>query len=262
MTGAIIARSAVVPVLGGPTLRADQVSQMVLGETAAVLDVSAEWRRVRTALDQYEGWVHTGYCVEVEAEAAADWRRDAEGWSEGALVQVDGGRARLPLRARVALAGDLVRLPDGRSGHVVEGAVRPAADTVMTARARAPEEWAWEQFAGTHYQWGGVTPLGVDCSGMVQTTYLARGVALPRDSPQQSACGASVPLDQIQPGDLLFFRDASGPRITHVALAGEGDTLVHSTVSCGGMVREPWDSGSRAAPLRQRLVAVRRLEAR
>jgi gamma-D-glutamyl-L-lysine dipeptidyl-peptidase len=262
VTSAIIARSAVVPVLGGPTLRADQVSQMVLGETAAVLDVSAEWRRVRTTLDHYEGWVHTGYCVEVEGEGAAAWRRDAEGWSEGAFVQVDGGRARLPLRARVALAGDLVRLPDGRTGRVVEGAVRPAADAVTAARTSAPERWAWERFAGTQYQWGGVTPLGADCSGMVQTTFLARGVALPRDSPQQSACGAAIPLDAIRPGDLLFFRDASGPRITHVALAGEGDTLVHSTVSCGGMVQEPWARGSRAAPLRERLVAVRRLEAR
>ena len=51
-------------------------------------------------------------------------------------------------------------------------------------------------------------------------------------------------------------------RITHVAFAGEADTLVHSTVSLGGMVQEPWLPGSRAAPLRDRLVAVRRLEER
>jgi hypothetical protein len=47
-----------------------------------------------------------------------------------------------------------------------------------------------------------------------------------------------------------------------VAFAGEADTLVHSTVSLGGMVQEPWLPGSRAAPLRDRLVAVRRLEER
>ena len=259
---AIIARSAVVPVLGSPTLRADQVSQFVLGETAAVLDVSADWRRIRVTLDQYEGWVHRGYCAEVDAGTAAAWRRDAEGWSEGAMLLVGDGRMRLPLRARVALQGDTVRLPDGRCGRIVEGAVAPTADAVMAARASAPERWAWERFAGTQYQWGGVTPLGVDCSGMVQTTFLARGVSLPRDSPQQAACGARVSPDQIRPGDLLFFRDASGPRITHVAFAAEADTLVHSTVSCGGVVHESWLPGSRAASLRERLVAVRRLEER
>ena len=51
-------------------------------------------------------------------------------------------------------------------------------------------------------------------------------------------------------------------RITHVALAGEADTLVHSTIALGGMVQEPWLPGSRAASLRERLVAVRRLEER
>jgi cell wall-associated NlpC family hydrolase len=259
---AVIARSAVVPVLGSPTLRAEQVSQLVLGETAAVLDVSDDWRRIRGTLDQYEGWVHTGYCAEVDADSAAAWRRDAGGWSQGARVLVGDGSARLPLRARGALEGDLVRLPDGRCGRVVEGAVARPADAVMAARASAPERWAWEHFAGTQYQWGGVTPLGVDCSGMVQTTFLARGVSLPRDSAQQAACGAGVSPDRIRPGDLLFFRDASGPRITHVAFAAEADTLVHSTVSCGGMVHESWLPGSRAAALRERLVAVRRLEER
>ena len=261
-TGAIIVRSAVVPVLGSPTLRAEQVSQMVLGETAAVLDVSAEWRRIRATLDQYEGWVHTGYCAEVNAETAAAWRRDAEGWSQGAVLQVGDGRVRLPLRARVALEGDLVRLPDGRCGRVVEGAVTPPADAVLAARSIVPERWAWEHFAGSQYQWGGVTPLGVDCSGLVQTTFLARGVSLPRDSPQQAACGAAVPPDRIRPGDLLFFRDVSGPRISHVAFAAEGDMLVHSIVSCGGVVHESWAPGTRAAPLRERLAAVRRLEER
>jgi len=47
-----------------------------------------------------------------------------------------------------------------------------------------------------------------------------------------------------------------------VAFAGEADTLVHSTIACGGMVQEPWLPGSRAASLRERLVAVRRLEER
>jgi cell wall-associated NlpC family hydrolase len=61
------------------------------------------------------------------------------------------------------------------------------------------------------------------------------------------------------PGDLLFFRGEQTSRITHVAFAGESDTLVHSTVSCGGVLEEPWHAGTRAAPLRERLVAVRRV---
>jgi len=259
---ALIARAAIVPVYGSAALRADQVTQLVLGETAAVLETSGVWRRVRTDLDHYEGWVHSGYIVEVDARTAARWRSDAGAWSEGALVRTDCGSARVPLRGRVVLEGDQVRLPDGRRGAVVEGVVRPMADASAAARALPPERWALERFAGTQYQWGGITPCGVDCSGLVQTSWLARGVTLPRDSRQQVECGEGIPADRIRPGDLLFFRDASGPRITHIAFAGEGDTLVHSTVACGGMVHEPWGPGTRAAALRELMVAVRRLEAR
>ena len=262
MTAAVIARAAIAPVFAEPTLRSEQVSQLVLGETADVLEISADWRKIRTGLDRYVGWVHAGYCAEVDERAADAWREEATGWSHGASLRVGDGRVRLPLRARAVLERDAIRLPDGRRGTLLDGTVTPAAQTAASARAKAPERWALEYFAGSPYQWGGVTPCGVDCSGVVQTTFLARGVPLPRDSAQQAECGAAVPPDAARPGDLLFFRSDGGNRITHVAFAGEADTLVHSTVAAGGMVQEPWLPGSRAAPLRQRLVAVRRLETR
>jgi hypothetical protein len=259
---AIIARAALVPMCAEPSLRAEQTSQLVLGETAAIIETAGEWRKVETGLDHYVGWVHAGYCAEV-ADADADaWRSQAGGWSLGAVVKVGEQRVRLPLRARVVLEGETVRLPDGRRAKVVEGNVAPGEQAVPAARAKAPERWAAEYFAGAPYEWGGVTPCGVDCSGVVQTTFLARGTVLPRDSSQQVACGAPVMPDAMRPGDLLFFRAEASDRITHVAFAGEADTLVHSTVSLGGMVQEPWLPGSRAAPLRDRLVAVRRLEER
>ena len=179
---AVIARAAIAPLLAEPTLRAEQVSQLVLGETAEVLETAGEWRRVRTSLDRYVGWVHAGYCAELDDAAGEAWAREAQGWSYGATLRMGEARVRLPLRARVALDGDTVRLPDGRRARVVDGTVEPAAATVAAARAKAPERWALEHFAGSPYEWGGVTPCGVDCSGVVQTTFLARGVTLPRDS--------------------------------------------------------------------------------
>ncbi len=257
-----IAQAALAPVLAQPSIRAEQVTQLVLGETAVVLERTGEWRKVCTQLDDYAGWIHGGYVLEVEDPAGEEWRSVATGWSEGAVLRIGAGHLALPLRARVVLTNDGVRLPDGRRARLLTGSVRDTSEVVAAARAKAPERWAMEHFTGTPYQWGGVTPWGADCSGLIQTTFLARGTVLPRDSSQQARCGTSVPLTAIQPGDLLFFRSENGSAITHVAFAGEGDTLVHSTLACGGALSEPWLPGHRAASLRERLVSVRRLEDR
>lgn len=258
----VIARAAVAPVLAQPAVRAEQITQLVLGETALVVERNRDWRRVCTHADDYDGWIHTGYLSEVEDDAAGQWRSRASGWSEGSVVRVGEAQLALPLRARVVLENGVVLLPDGRRGRVTGGSIRKMSEAMSAARSEPPERWAVEHFLGSPYQWGGVTPWGVDCSGLVQTTFTARGIALPRDSAQQVAHGTPVPIDAIRPGDLLFFKSESGSVITHVAFAGEADTLVHSTLACGGMLVEPWLPGSRAASLRERLVAVRRLEDR
>jgi cell wall-associated NlpC family hydrolase len=227
-----------------------------------VLESAGAWRQIRTGLDRYVGWIHAGYCAEVDDGAADAWRQEAEGWSHGATVRVGEERVRLPLRARAALDGRVVRLPDGRRGELFDGSITSAAHAAAAARACPAERWALEHFAGAPYEWGGVTPYGVDCSGLVQTTFLARGLTLPRDAAQQVECGSAVPTADLRPGDLLFFRGESDERVTHVAFAGETDTLVHSAVAVGGMLMESWGPGSRAAALRHRLVAVRRLERR
>jgi cell wall-associated NlpC family hydrolase len=259
-TTSLIAWAGVAPVLREPNVRAEQVTQFVLGETARVLEHQGQWRRVRLDPDRYEGWVHLGYALETDHEIARGWRETATAWSEGAVVQAeDGNIVRLPVRARVGLASPRVDLPDGRRGTVIAGHVTQYERVVARARAVPADLWAIQAFAGTPYQWGGVTPWGVDCSGLVQTTFLARGIPLPRDAAQQAERGEAVDPRNYRPGDLLFFAEGSN-RINHVAIAADGDTLVHSTIACGGLIREAWGPRTRAMVLRTQLAAVRRID--
>ncbi|HEX5004707.1 MAG TPA: C40 family peptidase [Gemmatimonadales bacterium] len=255
---AVIARAAVAPLHAEASLRSEQVSQLVLGESAAVLAAEGMWLRVRGQVDGYEGWLHRGYAIECGDAEAEEWRAAATGWSVGAEVDTGSGRRRLPVRARAVLEHGRVRLPDGTSGPLVQGHILPEAEARRSAAVLPAEEWAARTFAGVRYEWGGVTDAGVDCSGLVQTTFAARGVRLPRDSSAQAREGQEVALADVLPGDLVFFSE-TGRGISHVAFIGAGNMLVHSTVACGGVLTESWAPGSRAAQLHAQYVTARRI---
>ena len=83
---------------------------------------------------------------------------------------------------------------------------------------------------GTRYRYGGDTPDGFDCSGLVQYAYRRAGIAIPRTTHQQLRRAHPVALSALRPGDLLFFR-VSREKISHVAIyAGEG-RFIHAPSS-------------------------------
>lgn len=79
---------------------------------------------------------------------------------------------------------------------------------------------------GRPYRFGGTTPEGFDCSGLVQYVYAQAGIVLPRTTGEQYHAGRRIALQEAQPGDLLFYRFSSRRRIDHVALyLGDGQAL-------------------------------------
>lgn len=100
---------------------------------------------------------------------------------------------------------------DGRFGGAVTG-----SDVVSEA----------ERFVGTPYVWGGESPTGFDCSGLVQYVYGQLGVTVPRTSEEQATAGTPVAgLATAKPGDLVFFAGSDGTAASpgHVGIyVGDG----------------------------------------
>ena len=101
------------------------------------------------------------------------------------------------------------------------------------------------QFIGNPYVWGGTSLTnGADCSGFVQSIYARYGYTLPRVAEDQAQYGTKIPVEEAQPGDLIFY--ARNGYIYHVVMyAGNGETIeaqssrtgiVHGTVNTNNAV--------------------------
>lgn len=84
---------------------------------------------------------------------------------------------------------------------------------------------------GDPYVWGGTTPQGFDCSGLVQWLFAREGVSVPRTSYEQYGIGTSVSMANLQPGDLVFFT-TDAPGASHVGIyVGARDGFSHAFVA-------------------------------
>ncbi|MDO5346685.1 MAG: C40 family peptidase, partial [Lachnospiraceae bacterium] len=91
------------------------------------------------------------------------------------------------------------------------------------------------QFVGNPYAWGGTSLTnGADCSGFVQSVFANFGIGLARTAESQAYGGSSVSLDQLQPGDLLFYNSTGS--IDHVAIYIGGSQIVHAANSSSGII--------------------------
>lgn len=82
------------------------------------------------------------------------------------------------------------------------------------------------QYIGTRYVYGGTSPSGFDCSGLVQYSLKKLGVSIARSSGAQYGYGTSVSRANLQPGDLVFFSRGGG--ISHVAIYAGNGQVIHA----------------------------------
>jgi cell wall-associated NlpC family hydrolase len=82
-------------------------------------------------------------------------------------------------------------------------------------------------FIGTPYQFGGGDAAGFDCSGLARFVHERAGLAIPRTATEQQRTARPVPLAELAPGDLVFFR-IRRRGIDHVGVYAGGGRFVHA----------------------------------
>lgn len=232
----------VVNLLGAQDTNSETVSQAIYGAPINVLLKDGDFWRVQTN-DGYQGWIDPQALIEKESVFPDNSIPNAAVKQLWAYVyQVEDTtphppKIALPFETRVEVLSPKdkwnerwiqVKLVDDSTGYMQKGDLSFEPKTLSLDEMLSLSK----KFLGLPYRWGGTSGFGFDCSGFVQMLFRQAGVNLPRDSKDQINYegGTAVAKEDIQPGDLVFFKSLSSGKIVHVGLAIDKDQFIHTTV--------------------------------
>ncbi len=182
-----------------PRFRSERVDQVVFGERVHLLDPGKEGYAHVVAPDGYDAYI-SKYGLG-RGSGRPDWKV-VKTWKGGDML--------LPVGSFLT-AGDIGRL------GITRNYFRPADYAVDKI------EFA-KRYLGVPYLWGGVTELGIDCSGLAQRVFGFNGINLPRNADAQEKLGTVVQsLRSAEPEDLIFFPG-------HVGIHMGDGMLIHANL--------------------------------
>jgi hypothetical protein len=257
----VVVKVPVLDMTAKPQNGSERVSQARLGDNLAVERRNGEHLQVRSD-DGYEGWVQaskvtrgrrvryvkTGHVIVVDVlfepiSSSPSDLRAIQVAPMGSVLQVSDVKGERPR----------VVLPDGRAGFARTKEIRNARNPFRKEGVEKIIQRALT-LTGAPYLWGGTTPWGLDCSGLVQLAFKMGGYQLLRDADMQfDSNGQTVSKQDMKSGDLLFFRGTKSPKVGHVAMYLEGRLMIHASGSEGIVLVEP------ISRLQRLLVGVKRI---
>ena len=207
----------VAPIRSEGSHRAEMVSQILLGETATVLNETKDFFQVQMHQDGYEGW-----CQKLQLQILP----------EGATIVTKGYTSNWVSSA--VLNGQPIQLPLGTpivsfaQANFEISYADAVLDPINNTFNPAALEIVAKQFLGTAYLWGGRTVFGIDCSGFVRHLYeKSVGQLLPRRAVDQARATEVIDRDELKPGDLVFFNTMRRP-FSHVGIYIGDGKFIHA----------------------------------
>lgn len=214
------------PVRAEGSDQSELTTQLLFGEHYEVLSVSKDkkWLKIKLYFDQYEGWIdakqhhsitrdHFDYINRADFKISTDittsilYNKTPLSILMGSIIPISGSEL-FKMEEQFAFNGESKGLGQKRDIEFLK----------LTAK----------KYLNAPYQWGGKSPFGIDCSGFVQMVFKINGYKLLRDAAQQVKQGKAVAFSDIQPGDLVFFKNKE-EKIVHVGIFMGDEKIIHAS---------------------------------
>ncbi len=243
---------AIAPLREGPSSDAMLATQALKGERVTIYDRNDEgwaWGQLKT--DGYVGWLPDRALAKPVTDPTHKVTAIRTFAFPGPSIKLPPVET-LPMGATLAVVRE-----DGAFAVTREGWYLPARHLGGLDRHAEDFVAVAERFVGTPYLWGGKSNLGIDCSGLVQVSLNAAGIACLRDSDmQQRGLGRALDATEskkLQRGDLIFWKG-------HVAVVRDGDTILHANAYHMATVIENTNAAvARIKAAGSEIIAIKRL---
>ncbi len=134
---------------------------------------------------------------------------------------------------------DVVKPTKSQTSKIYKANKGSINDPIFVISSLSEHQREWK---GTRYRLGGTSRSGVDCSGFMQITFRDLfGIDLPRTTTEQSKEGTRVSKNDLQTGDLVFFKTGRGPNGKHVGVYVKNGQFLHASTK-GGVIYSDMNS--------------------
>lgn len=222
-----ICNLSIVPCRAESSDKSEIVTQLIFGDHFRILELEGNWVKIKIETDGYECWIGSKQFQYISYNTFELINASPPSFS-GDLIQTVKHLRRNEIFP--VLIGSAIPFLDGENfnieneNYIYEGDIflpeknlRKSLVSLSTVYLNAP------------YLWGGKTPFGIDCSGLMQMIFKLHKINLPRDAKDQALLGETLSfVEEAEPGDLAFFDNDEG-FIIHVGMVIGDSNIIHAS---------------------------------